>query len=391
VLTNKYISQKISQLAPSPTLLLNAKAKEMQSQGIPVLNLTAGEPDFDTPEVIRNAGIEAIQSGFSHYTQPEGILALREAICEKFKADNNLHYTPTEVMAGAGSKGLLYVAFQTLCNKGDEVLLATPTWATYIEQIKLAGAKPVLIRLTPPFRLTAKDVEKAITKKTKVLLINSPANPTGVMIETKELKKIATLVIKHDIFVIADEIYEKLIYTSEHFAIASLNEKIKKQTLTINGVSKAYAMTGWRLGYAGGPEEIINSMKALQSQIVSNPPSYSQKAAKVALQSDPKIVEHMRKEFDKRRKMGLKELQKIPQLTVIPPDGAFYFFISVEKLLGKQYKTATEWCKALLKKEGVALVPGEDFMSPGYVRMSFAVSQDDILAAIKKIKKFITV
>jgi aspartate aminotransferase len=383
------ISQKIKVLTPSPTMALDAKAKALQKEGKPVINLTAGEPDFETPDVVKQAGIKAITDGFSHYTQPEGIPELREAISNKFFIDNNISYDPSDIIVGVGSKQLLYTAFQVLCNPGDEVILAVPTWTTFIEQIKLAGATSKIITLQPPFQLKASDIEPLITQKTKVLLLNTPSNPTGMMIQKDELIKIADLAVKYNIFVIADEIYEKLIYHNTHTSIASLNEKIKQRTLTTNGVSKAYAMTGWRIGYAGGPKEIINAMKSLQSQLISNPTSISQKAAIAALKSDPSIVEQMRKAFEERRKAGLAMIETIPNVSITPPNGAFYFFISIKQLLGGKYQTATAWCADLLAKKHVAIVPGEAFEYPGYVRISYAVSQDNLLLALQRIKEYI--
>jgi len=290
---------------------------------------------------------------------------------------------------GVGAKQILYNIFQVLCDKGDEVIIALPAWNTFVELVKLTGAKPVLITLKPPFKLKASDIKKVITPKTKVLLLNSPSNPTGAMIEPEELTKIADLAVKNNIFVISDEIYEKLTYTQKHISIASLNEKIKERTITVSGLSKSYAMTGWRVGYAAGPSEIVAKMKALQSQLLAHTSSISQKAGVEALNGDQASVVMMQKAFAKRRTYCLKQIGKIPSLSVNEPDGAFYLFISIEKLLGKKYTTATAWAEALLEDEKVAVVPGEAFFYPGYIRFSYAASDEDLVEAFVRIKRFI--
>jgi len=384
-------AKRVQLLVTSHTIAIDTKAKAFKSHGIPVINLSVGEPNFHTPENIKKAAINAIKEGNSFYTAPEGILELRQAIAKKIINDNKITYDPSQIIVGAGSKQLLYTAFQVLCDKGDEVIIPLPAWNTFVEQVKLAGAKPVFITLKPPFKLTANDVKKAITSKTKLLLLNSPSNPAGAMIESDELKKIADLVVKNNILVITDEIYEKLTYSQRHISIASLNNDIKERTITINGVSKAYAMTGWRLGYAAGPKEIIEKMKALQSQLISHATAISQKAAVEALTGDQKSIEMMRKAFAKRRDFCLKQIAAIPELSVNEPDGAFYLFISLEKLLRKQYPSSAAWAEALLEKEKVAVVPGEAFYYPGYIRMSYAASDEDLQEAFKRLKKFIEV
>ena len=384
------LSKRVLTLAPSPTLALNAKVKALQQNGVQIINLTAGEPDFQTPLHIKNAGKKAIDDGFTYYTQSQGIAALREAIAKKIHQDMRVTYDASEIMIGAGSKQLLYSLFQVLCNKGDEVIVPVPTWTTYVEQIKLAQAKPVLLPLTSPFKLTAKDIAKVLTSKTKILLLNSPANPTGAMIDTNELRKIGELAVKNKFWIISDEIYEKIIYGMPHISIASLDDRFKKQTIMVNGISKAYAMTGWRLGYAAGPKDIITIMADHASQIISNASSISQAAAVEAYLGDQKPLHTMVKIYEKRRQKGLEAFAKIKEIDVIPPDGAFYFFVDIRKLLGGKYATATDWCEALLVAKHVAVVPGEAFLYPGYFRMSFAASEHDIINAIKKIKEFIT-
>jgi aspartate aminotransferase len=383
------LAKRIQTLLPSPTVALDNKAKTLKAQGIPVINLTAGEPDFDTPEHIKKEVTQALAKGMTKYSAPQGLPLLRKAIAEKFNKDNNIPYDPSEIVIGAGAKQLLYTVFQVLCNPGDEVIVTTPTWSTFVEQIKLAGGQPILVNLQPPFRLTAKDITQKLSKKTKIILLNSPSNPTGAMIDKKELQQIADLVVKHNLWVISDEIYEKLIYQGSHVSIASLNAKMKNQTITMNGFSKSYAMTGWRLGYAGGPTEVIKTITSMQSQTLGNIPVFIQQAAITALTDKQTSVTTMHKAFSDRRSFLVKAFEKIPELSFTPPEGAFYFYISVEKLLGKKYKTASEWCEALLEKENVAVVPGEAFLYPGYFRLSFAASMEDLTKAVEKIRRFI--
>ena len=339
-------AKRVKALATSPTIAIDTKAKAFKRQGIAVINLSVGEPNFQTPENVKKAAIQAIKEGNSFYTAPEGIIELRDAVTKKLAKDNKLTYDPSQIIIGAGSKQLLYTAFHVLCDKGDEVIIPLPAWNTFAEQVKLAEGKPVFITLKPPFKLTAKDIKKAITPKTKLLLLNSPSNPTGMMVDPEELEKIADLVVKHKLFVIADEIYEKLTYMQKHISIASLNDEVKARSVIINGVSKAYAMTGWRIGYAASSTEIIGKMKALQSQLLSHATAIAQKAAVEALSGEQSSVEMMRKAFSKRRTFCLKQLKTIKGLSVTQPDGAFYLFISVEKLLGKEYPTSSAWAEA---------------------------------------------
>ena len=387
--SKRMFAKRIKSLSPSATMAIDAKAKELKSAGVQVINLSVGEPDFQTPDNIKKAAIQAIKKGFTFYTAPNGILPLREAVAKKFAQDNGLHYTPSQILIGSGSKQLLYSALQVLCNPGDEVLIATPTWTTFVEQIKLAGAKPILVPLQPPFKLTAKDLEKYVTAKTKVLLLNSPSNPTGEMIDPEEMKKIGAFVLKHNLFVIADEIYEKLVYTTKHVSIAALSKELFEKTITMNGVSKSYAMTGWRIGYAGGPQEIITAMNALQSQMIGSNSSISQMAALEALTGEQSSLTAMKQAFVRRRKLCLNLLSQIPQLSVVEPEGAFYLFISLRKVLNKTYPTATVWAEKLLEKEHVAIIPGEAFLCPGYIRICYAASDNDLKEALQRIKRFL--
>lgn len=383
------LAKRIKQLAPSPTLALDAKVKELQAKGTSIINLTVGEPDFDTPINIKKAGINAIEQGFTHYTSSNGIVELREAIGEKLKRENNISFSSKEIIVSVGTKHLLYLSFLALCDENDEVLIPTPTWLTYVEQVKLAQAKPVYIPLNPPFALTANNVKKRLTKKTKVLILNSPANPTGAVIDPAELEKIAELAIKHNFSIVSDEIYEKIIYAGKHVSIASLNKKIKEKTITINGFSKSYAMTGWRIGFAAAPQMIIDAMVALQSQITSNTSSISQKAAVAALKGNQQSVIDMTDHFQKRRNLLIKAFDGIDKISVIVPHGAFYLFVSIEQLLNKNFKTSEIWCEKLLEEKKVAVVPGEAFLAQGFFRLSFAASEKNLIEGAKRIKEFI--
>lgn len=383
------ISKRIQELKPSPTLGLDAKVKRFQVEGIFVVNLGLGEPDFVTPGHICKSAITAIKEGFTHYTVTAGIPELKEAICKKLAEENGIFYHPLQIVVGVGTKQLLYHAFQVLCEEGDEVIVPIPTWSTYIEQVKLSGATPVLVSLRPPFRLSIEDLEKRITPKTKVILLNSPSNPTGAMIERKELIKIAKLAVEKGIFVVSDEIYEKITFGEKHYSIASLSKKIKELTVTIDGFSKSYAMTGWRIGYAAGQNEIINAMVSLQTQTTSNTSSIAQKAAIEALVGSQRPVESMRLEFERRRGYLIKEFSKIKKVSFVPPSGAFYFFVSITQILGKRFRSSEEWCQKLLEEEKVAVVPGEAFMCPGYFRLSFAAPMKQLKEGVRRISSFI--
>ena len=376
-------------LTPSPTVTLDSRVKIMQSEGIPVINLGVGEPDFDTPKHIQKEAIVKMREGFTHYSQVAGITELRKVISDKFMKDNNISYELSEVMVGMGSKPLLYLAYLSLLDKNDEVLIPIPAWNTFAEQVKICGGKSVFIALKPPFKLTAVDVEKKITKRTKILLLNSPSNPTGAMIDHPELENIAKLAIKYGFYIISDEIYEKLVYSSKHISIASLSKKIKQQTITVTGMSKAYAMTGWRIGYAGGPVNVINAMVGLQSQIASSAVTFIQHGAIEALGGNQKPLISMHEEFIARRKYIITSLKSLSGITIIEPEGAFYVFASIERLLGKKYKTSAVWCEALLEQQRIAVVPGEAFFYPGYFRLSFAASLQNLKKAVLGIERFI--
>ncbi|MFO0703696.1 MAG: pyridoxal phosphate-dependent aminotransferase [Patescibacteria group bacterium] len=384
------LSKKILNLSPSPTLALDAKAKALTKQGKKVINLTIGEPDFATPNNICHAAIEAIEQGFTHYTPSAGILDLRIAIADKLKKENNLIYDPnTEIVVGVGTKQILYSLFLTICNPDDEIIVFAPVWSTYIEQIKLAGGKPIVINLKPPFDISANILRKYISTKTKAIVINSPCNPTGRMISESELKKIADIAVKNKILVISDEIYEHIIYNKKHTSIASLGEEIKELTITVNGFSKSYAMTGWRIGYAAGPKNIIKGMVDIASQTTSGTSSISQYAALEAYKGSNKSMKNMSAQFAKRKNYLVKQLNKVNYLDYIEPDGAFYIFLDLRKILSKQHITSSQWCEKLLENKGVAIVSGEAFCMPGYARISFATNLQNIRNGINRIQQFV--
>lgn len=384
------LSARIEKLEPSPTLSLDAKVKEMSGKGAKIINLGLGEPDFSTPNHVGNAAIEAIRTGFTHYTPAAGIPELRKAFAEKLKRENGLLYSPDEIVVGVGSKFLLYCVFQVLCDPGDEVILSTPTWSTYVEQIKLAGGVPIEIPLSRPFKLTAADILPKLGKKTKIILLNSPANPTGAMIEKEELLKIGKLAVEKNVFIVSDEIYEHITYEQNLCtSIASLDEDIKKQTITINGLSKSHAMTGWRVGFAGGPKEIIKGIVSLQGQATSGTSSITQKAATAALDGGLEEVKKMRNEFAARRTFLINEFSKISNLHFTAPEGAFYFFVDIKDCLDNDAcPTSAAWCSGLLEKEKIAVVPGEAFHAPGYFRLSFAASMEDLKKGVEGIARF---
>ena len=386
---NLNITKLAEKLKIPGTLEFNSRVQILKATGVKVVNLTLGEPDFPTPKNIGEAAIGAIKNGYTHYPPVAGIFELREAIVKKLWKDNGINYLPSEVIVGVGTKQLLHAAFQVLCQKGDEALLFSPLWSTYAEQVKLASARPKIVALKPPFKLTAKEFERNISARTKLAVLNSPANPTGATIALEELKKIADLAVKKKIWVISDDIYEHIIYGGKHHSIASLSEKIRQQTITINGFSKSYAMTGWRVGYAAGPRKVIDAMAALSGQITSGTCSISQYAALEAVSGNQNSVAMMVREFRERRDYAYGELSTVKKISLLKPEGAFYLFLDIKCLLGEKFKTSALWAQTLLETEKVAVIPGEVFMAPGYVRLSFAVSMEELKKGIIGIKRFI--
>lgn len=384
------ISDRAKNTAPSPTLAITAKVRALKAQGVDVIGFGAGEPDFDTPEAIKKAAIQAIQSGFTKYTPSTGTPEIKDSIIAKFKRDNNLDYTRKEIVLSCGAKHSLFNTFMALINPGDEVIVPSPYWVSYPEMAKLAGGIPVFVETSEEngFRLTAAMLEKAITPKTRAVVINSPSNPTGAVIDPKELKAIAELVVKHNLYAISDEIYEKLIYDeNKHISIASLGDDIKKQTITINGFSKAYSMTGWRMGYLGCAEEIASAIGRIQDNSTSNPVSFCQKGGVEALNGSQDVVKMMVAEFDKRRKYIVSRLNAMPGVKCPNPGGAFYVFPNVSGLYKGEIKGSKNLTEFLLENYKVAVVPGEGFGADNYIRLSYATSMENIEKGMDRFEK----
>ncbi|MDA8388625.1 MAG: pyridoxal phosphate-dependent aminotransferase [Nitrospiraceae bacterium] len=385
------LSERARQIKPSPTLAIDSKAKAMKAEGLDVINFGVGEPDFDTPENIKEAAIKAIRDGFTKYTPVGGTDKLKDAVTGKLAADNGLEYGRAEVIVSCGAKHSLYNAMQALLDPGDEVIIPAPYWVSYPEQVLLGGAKPVFLKTLEEdgFLLTASAFERAITKKTKALILNSPSNPTGSSYDRPALERIAEVAVKKDIFIISDEIYEKLLYGgARHVSIASLGPEVKKRTIVINGVSKAYAMTGWRIGYAAGPAELVKAMTAIQSQSTSNPSSISQAAAVEALKGPQDSVRRMAAEFDKRRRRIVEALNGLGPVRCAAPAGAFYVFPNTRALYAKspEISSSSKLAMYLLEKARVAVVPGDAFGDDDFIRLSYATGIEQIEKGIERIK-----
>lgn len=391
------LSKRIGQIEASVTLAITAKAGKLKEEGKDVVGFGAGEPDFNTPKNIIEAAYKAMLDGKTKYTPTSGILPLKEAIVEKLKKDNNLEYKTSQIIVSTGAKQCLADAFEAILNPGDEVLIATPYWVSYPELVKISEGVPVFVKTTKEenYKLNVSALEKATTNKTKAVIINSPNNPTGTIYSREELAEIAEFAKKHNLVIISDEMYEKLIYGNfKHESIASISQDAYERTITINGVSKAYAMTGWRVGYAAGPERIIKMMVNLQSHTTSNTSSISQYAALEAIKGDQSFVAEMNKEFAERRDLTVKLVEEAG-LTCIKPDGAFYVMIDVSSVFGKSFNgkvinTAMDFSDALLSEKLVAVVPGEAFGLNEYVRVSYATSKERIETGLKRIKEFIS-
>jgi len=388
------LSNRAKILKPSPTLAINAKAKSMQAKGIKVINFGAGEPDFDTPENIKKAAIKAIEEGFTKYTPVGGIDDLKDAIIYKFKRDNGLSYKRSEIIVSCGGKHSFYNLAQALFDEGDEVIIPSPYWVSYPPIVSLAGARPIIVETKEEndFKLQPDDLEKFITPKTKALILNSPCNPTGHAYNKQELEKIAEIAIAKDIFIISDEIYEKITYDGfEFISIASLGEDIKKKTIIVHGVAKTYAMTGWRIGYTAGPEEIITAMNNIQSQSTSNPTSISQKASVEALMGPQEEVKKMVSAFQERRNYIVERLNRIQGVSCYKPLGAFYVFPNFSSYFGRLFKgkrisNSTELADYFLEEAKVAVVPGIEFGADSYERLSYATSMEEIKEGLDRIE-----
>jgi len=367
----------------------------MRKAGIDVVSFGAGEPDFDTPLPIKEAAIEAIRSGFTKYTPSSGISELKEAVAEKLKRENELDYSPSQVIISCGAKHSIYNILMAICDPGDEVIIGAPYWVSYPEMVRLAGGNPVIVQTSPQtgYCMTPDDVRSKVTLKTKAIILNSPANPTGTVYPEEFLRGIGELAAEADFYIISDEIYEKLIYDGlKHVSIAALNEAFKERTILVNGVSKSYAMTGWRIGYAVGPEEVISAMSRIQSHSTSNPTSISQAAALAALRGDQNEVERMGREFERRRDLICSKLDEIEGISYVRPQGAFYIFPNVSAYFGKRLRGKTingslDFADAMLESANVALVPGVAFGDDGCVRLSFATSEEVIEEGLNRIRK----
>ena len=391
------LSRKAQSVKPSSTLAITARAKALKAEGIDVVGFGAGEPDFNTPQHICDAAVRALQEGYTKYTPASGSVELRKAISKKFKEFNGLDYAPSQIVVSNGGKHSLTNIFTAILNPGDEVVIPAPYWLSYPEMVKLADGVPVYAHASQEngFKVTAKDIEAVLTPKTKALVINTPSNPTGMIYSRQELQEIADLAVARDFYVVADEMYEYLIYDGEeHVSIASLGDEIYKRTITCSGLSKGYAMTGWRVGYTGSTEEIAKLMGAVQSHQTSNVNSIAQKAAVEALNGPQESVAQMREEFDKRRRYIYERLCRMPLLSVREPKGAFYVFVNTEKALAKKYKgrpveTTANLGEILINDYHVAVVPCADFGFPAYVRLSYAISMEQIAKGLDRIEQFL--
>ena len=391
------LSYRAARISPSPTLSIDAIAKKMKAEGEKVVNFGVGEPDFDTPDHIKAAAVVAIQAGLTKYTPVAGIEPLKNAIVNKLKQDNQLAFQLNQIVVSSGAKHSLYNTFQVLCQEGDEVILPAPYWVSYLEQIKLTGAVPRIIEAKEErgYKITPEELESAVNEKTRAVLINSPSNPTGAVYTHAELAALGEVILKHNITVISDEIYEKLIYDGlEHVSIASLSPELKELTIIINGVSKAYAMTGWRIGYAAAPAKIAKAMADLQSHATSNASSIAQAASVAAIEGDQQPLKMMVVEFAKRRNYMLQRLQSIPMVKCDRPGGAFYLFPDVSGYFGKSYhgqviNSSTDLAELLLQEVKVALVPGIAFGCNKNFRLSYATSMENIKEGMDRITDFL--
>ena len=387
------ISNSLKKIKPSPTIAVTQKARELRAAGKDVIGLGAGEPDFDTPDNIKKAAIKAIKSGDTKYTAVDGTPALKKAIVDKFKRENKLNYSTDQITVGTGGKQVLYNTFMATLNKGDEVIIPAPFWVSYPDMVLLAGGKPKIVKCTEQegFKLTAKKLKKAISKKTKWLILNSPSNPTGAGYTKKEIQDLAKVLIRNKkVYILSDDIYEHIKYDNFNFFTIAQISKLKDRTLTMNGVSKSYAMTGWRIGYAAGPKDIIKAIGKIQSQSTSNPSSISQAAAVEALNGNQGFIKKRSKAFKERRDFVVKSLNKIKGINCLTPNGAFYVFPSCKGLLNKKtkLKTDTDFVQKLLEKSNVAVVQGSAFGLNGYFRISYATSMKNLKKAMQKIKAF---
>ncbi|MCM8803972.1 MAG: pyridoxal phosphate-dependent aminotransferase [Candidatus Omnitrophica bacterium] len=376
-----FISERTKLLKPSATLYLNRKAKEMKMKGFDIINLTVGEPDFDTPWEIKEYAIKAIKDGYTKYTEEKGLKELREAICEKLEKENNLNYDLEEIVVSNGAKHSLFNIFMSILNTGDEVIIPIPYWVSYPAMVIICGGIPVFCKYNDKFKIDIDHLKSKISKKTKAIVLNTPSNPTGIVYDKKEIEEIAEIIIKNKILCISDEVYEKIIFDKEHISIASLSEDMKNLTIIVNGVSKTFAMTGWRIGYIACKKEMADSIAKIQGQTTSAPSSISQKAAYYAIKEGENLYKNMVEEFKKRRDFLVKNL---PNIIKYPyPEGAFYMFLNIKDINSK------ELSEKLLMEKLIAVVPGEDFGVDNYIRISYATSIENLKKAIERINEFV--
>lgn len=389
------LAERTKAIKPSPTLAMNAKATALKASGVDVTNFGVGEPDFDTPENIKEAAIKALRDGFTKYTPVGGIVELKTAIIEKFKKDNGLNYEKDEILVSCGAKHSLYNIAEALFGPGDEVLIPAPYWVTYPDQVLLNDAAPVIIQTDEKnsFVVTPELLRAKITSRTKAFILNSPSNPTGLAYDKKSLEEIAKLAVEHDFYIISDEIYEKLVYDGfKHISIASLGEEVKQRTIVVNGLSKSHAMTGWRIGFTAGPKDITKAMTNIQSQSTSNVTSITQKASVEALNGPQDFLQTMLSEFDKRRKYMVERLNAIKGVTCKTPVGAFYAFPNVSSYFGRKFNgtpvnNSLELSTYLLEQGKVALVPGSAFGDDKYIRLSYATSMENVKKGLDRIEE----
>ena len=393
----KELSRIASAVQASTTMAIDSMFKQMKADGIDVIGFAAGEPDFNTPDEIKEAGIDAINNNHTRYTPARGTVELRQAVCDRMKADCGVEYAPNQVVVASGAKHAVYIALRAIINPGDEVILPAPYWVSYIELIKIMGGVPVVVTATEEenFKLSADKLAAAITPKTKALILNNPSNPTGMMYSREELEVIADLCVRNDLYVIDDEIYYSLVYDNKKFvSLASLGEEIKERTILVNGVSKSYAMTGWRIGYACASEPVATVMANYVSHSTGSPCAVSQKAALAALNGSQEKVETMRQAFEARRNAMVEGMNAIPGVSCIMPEGAFYVMMNLKDILGKtlhgvKVETADDFAALFLKKGLVAVVPGTGFGAPGFVRWSYATSMENILEGLRRLRDFL--
>lgn len=391
----KPLSHKNLGIEESMTLAITAKAKQLKESGVNIVSFGAGEPDFNTPKYIRDCAVARIEKGGNGYTEASGLLDLKKAVCTKLSSDNQLSYKPNQIVISSGAKHSLFNALQAICNPGDEVIIPSPYWVSYYELTKMADAVPVLVEASAAnlFKVTRDQLESAVTANTKAILINSPNNPTGAVYTREELQAIGDFAVKHDLYIISDEIYEKLIYGEKHISIASLSDELYARTIVVNGLSKAYAMTGWRIGYTASAVDIANIMSNVQSHATSNPNTIAQYAGIEALTGDQSAIEEMRIAFEERKDYMVKTIRQIPNVTCVEPKGAFYVMVDISYYKGKtidgvNVENSLDFAAVLIEKANIAVIPGIAFGVDDYIRLSYATSMANIEEGLKRLNDF---